>query len=159
MTTRSDFALTTRSVDAHCFSFLHPPTRRVQSLKPKVMCKVSWCDREIEEGAHWRTVLCSVHAQYKEYAKQATVRPWLMYKVESFLDGDIACECCGYDPRDYYPTRPLKQLAGLMDVDHIDPATKGTPEGEHPDNYQLVCKQCHVLKSYDEGDYTNKRFK
>lgn len=40
--TRSDFALTTRSVDAHCFSLLHPPTRRVQSLKPKVMNKLKY---------------------------------------------------------------------------------------------------------------------
>ena len=124
------------------------------------MCKVSWCDRELEEGAHWRKAYCSVHDKFYEYAKHAPSRPWLMYKVEKIvLEGELVCECCGYDPKQFYPTRPLKQLAGLMDVDHIDPASKGTPEGEHPDNYQLVCKQCHVLKSYDEGDYISKRWK
>lgn len=123
------------------------------------MCKVSWCSREIEEGAHWRTVLCSVHAQYKSYGRNALSRPWLMYKVERVVYDELYCESCGYNPKEFFPERSLKQLSGLMDVDHIDPSIKGTQEGEHPLNYQLVCKSCHVLKSYDEGDYVNKRYK
>jgi len=124
------------------------------------MCKVSWCDRELEEGAHGCKKYCDVCDKFYIYARNAIRRPWLFYKVHKIvLEDDLSCECCGYDPKEFYPTRPLKQLAGLMDVDHIDPASKGTPEGEHPDNYQLVCKQCHVLKSYDEGDYIDKRWK
>jgi hypothetical protein len=46
-----------------------------------------------------------------------------------------------------------------MDVDHINSSIKGTPEGEQPSNYQLLCKMCHIIKSYDEGDYVNKKCK
>ena len=45
-----------------------------------------------------------------------------------------------------------------MDVDHINPSIKGTPEGEQPSNYQLLCKMCHIIKSYSEGDYKPKKY-
>jgi hypothetical protein len=79
-----------------------------------------------------------------------------MYKVEKILDDALQCEQCGYDASLYHKDRPLKQLAGLFDVDHINSDIKYTPEGEQPPNYQLLCKQCHILKSYDEGDFVSK---
>jgi 5-methylcytosine-specific restriction endonuclease McrA len=82
-----------------------------------------------------------------------------MYKVEKICSGDLKCEKCGFDPIEKYPDRSLRQLSSLMDVDHINPNIKHTLEGEQPNNYQLLCKHCHVLKSHDEGDYQPKKLK
>ena len=54
--------------------------------------------------------------------------------------------------------RYLNEIQG-MDVDHINPKTKDTLEGEQPSNYQLICKYCHLFKSIDEGDFINKKHK
>jgi hypothetical protein len=123
------------------------------------MCKVSWCHTPLEESAHWASKYCAVHKQYKQYGKNAPRRPWLFYKTEKIVEGNFTCEKCGYSPIRYYPDRPLKELSGLFDVDHINSEIKHTEKGEHPDNYQLVCKHCHVLKSYDERDYTRKDYR
>jgi len=121
------------------------------------MCRVTWCNKETEfYNRSQRYVYCSIHNQYKEYASNANTRPHLMYKVEKVLDGKLQCEDCGYDAHTFHPDRPTNQLAGLFDVDHISSDLKHTPEGEKPSNYQLLCKQCHILKSYDEGDYIPK---
>ena len=82
-----------------------------------------------------------------------------MLNVVKILEGNIACESCGIDKRNQFPNKPLKQIITLLDVDHINPNIKGTLEGEHPNNYQLVCKDCHIFKSHDEGDYINKKYK
>ena len=123
------------------------------------MCKVTWCSNNINENSHWTTKYCDIHKEYKTYGKNAPVRPWLFYKTEKIMAGDLKCESCGYDPRHYFPNRDLKTLSGLFDVDHINSNLKHTPEGEKPSNYQLVCKSCHILKSYDEGDYIRKDFR
>lgn len=122
------------------------------------MCKVTWCKTPIKETAHWATVYCDIHQQYKKYARNASSRPWLMYKVEKILNGTLQCEHCNVDPQIQYPEIDIKILAGLFDVDHIDPSIKGTLKGEQPENYQLLCKNCHAIKSYIEGDFINKRF-
>jgi len=80
-----------------------------------------------------------------------------MYKVEKVVNDELQCENCGYDAKVFHPDRPIKQIAGLYDVDHIDSNTKHKLEGEQPSNYQLLCKQCHILKSYDEGDFIPKK--
>jgi hypothetical protein len=79
-----------------------------------------------------------------------------MYKVEKILEDKLECENCGYNAKSYFPDRPIKQLAGLFDVDHIISNIKHTLGGEQPENYQLLCKQCHILKSYDSGDFVSK---
>jgi len=122
------------------------------------MCKVSWCNNSIEEGAHYSRKYCSIHTQYKLYGKNASSRPWLFYKTEKVVAGDLKCEGCGYDPTEFY-SRTLKELSGLFDVDHINSNIKHTLEGEQPSNYQLVCKHCHILKSYDEGDFVRKDYR
>jgi len=120
-------------------------------------CAVTWCNNETEYyNKTQRYKYCPTHNQYKKYAKNAPIRPHLMYKVEMIVNGKLHCECCGYKAEKYHPNRPLKQLAGLYDVDHIISDTKHTLEGEQPSNYQLLCKQCHILKSYDEGDFISK---
>tara|TARA_R110000851_G_scaffold243672_1_gene396354 strand:+ start:700 stop:1086 length:387 start_codon:yes stop_codon:yes gene_type:complete len=121
-------------------------------------CKVTWCNKETEfvSNKNQKYVYCPTHLQYKKYAINAPRRPHLMYKVENVINDTLKCEGCGYDAKKFFPERPLRQLAGLYDVDHINSNTKHTPEGEQPSNYQLLCKQCHVLKSYDEGDFVSK---
>mgnify|MGYP003639479020 FL=1 len=120
-------------------------------------CRVEWCNNKTEYyNKSQQYKYCPDHIQYKKYASNAPVRPWLMYKVEKILDDALQCENCGYDASIYHKDRPIKQLAGLFDVDHINSDIKHTPEGEQPSNYQLLCKQCHILKSYDEGDFVSK---
>ena len=125
----------------------NPPSEKI--------CRVSWCN-SLVEGYDDRVCYCAVHKQYKVYGKHASVRPWLFYKIEKAVNGELKCERCGYDPKETYPDRDLKTLVILLDVDHINSNLKGTEEGEHPTNYQLLCKHCHILKSIDEGDYQNK---
>ena len=126
--------------------------------KPRTdkICKVSWCSSVVDKDEHHATCYCTVHKQFRRYGSNAPTRPWLFYKVERVANGELKCECCGYDPKESYPDRDLKTLTALLDVDHIDSNLKGTEEGEQPSNYQLLCKHCHILKSIDEGDYLRK---
>ena len=124
------------------------------------MCKVSWCNNETKKGKNGQYLkYCAVHIQYKKYAANAPVRPWLMYKVEKVVNNDLICEHCSLDMVNHYKNAELKAIITAMDIDHINPSIKGTPEGEQPSNYQLLCKMCHIIKSYDEGDYVNKKYK
>jgi len=124
------------------------------------MCKVSWCNNETEfYNKKQRYAFCPTHIQYKQYARNAAVRPWLMYKVEKVVNNDLCCEHCGDNMVKKYKDVPLKVVLTQMDVDHINPNIKGTPEGEQPSNYQLLCKMCHGIKSYNEGDWNNKQYR
>ena len=123
-------------------------------------CKVTWCDRETEfYNRTQQRSYCKIHYNYKKYATNAAGRPWLMYKVEKILDNKLQCEGCGYDAKVFFPDRPINELAGLFDVDHINSDIKYTHKGEQPSNYQLLCKQCHILKSYDKGDFTPEKYR
>ena len=124
------------------------------------MCKVSWCTNESLKYKNGPSkAYCKVHMQYKQYAINAPVRPWLMYKVEKVVEDNLKCEHCGFEPYVTYPNENKKRLISLMDVDHIDPQIKHTPEGEQPSNYQLLCKHCHILKSHEEGDFKAKKYR
>ena len=123
-------------------------------------CRVEWCNNKTElynKKQHYK--FCPIHIQYKKYATNAPVRPWLMYKVEKVVNNNLICEHCGLDMINHYKNAELKAIITAMDVDHINPTIKGTPEGEQPSNYQLLCKMCHIIKSYDEGDYVNKKYR
>ena len=123
-------------------------------------CRVEWCNHETEFYNKKQCYkYCPTHIQYKQYASNAPVRPWLMYKVEKIVNNDLMCEHCDLDMVKHYKNANLKAILTAMDVDHIDSAIKGTPEGEQPNNYQLLCKMCHIIKSYDEGDYINKKYR
>jgi len=82
-----------------------------------------------------------------------------MYKVEKILAKDLVCEHCGLDMVKQYGQENFKSIITAMDVDHINPSIKGTPEGEQPNNYQLLCKMCHVIKSHKEGDFIAKKYR
>ena len=50
-------------------------------------CKVTWCNKETEfYNKSQQYKYCSTHIQYKKYASNAPLRPWLMYKVEKLLE-------------------------------------------------------------------------
>jgi 5-methylcytosine-specific restriction endonuclease McrA len=124
------------------------------------MCKVSWCSNETQKGKNGQYLkYCDMHIQFRKYATHAPSRPWLMYKVEKVVNNDLVCECCGLDMIKHYKNTNLKAIITAMDVDHINSSIKGTPAGEQPINYQLLCKMCHIMKSYEEGDYVNKKYK
>jgi len=123
------------------------------------MCKVSWCNDYSRKWKNGKPMsLCSTHVQYKNICINAINinRPHLMYKVEMFAQGKHQCEQCNFDPVVAYPNLHLRAQASLLDVDHINSNIKHTVEGEHPDNYQLLCKHCHIVKSHLEGDYIAK---
>ena len=124
------------------------------------MCKVTWCNKEALKYKNGNSKsYCGDHIQYKQYASNAPVRPWLMYKVEKILAEDLVCEHCGLDMIKQYGEENFKSIITAMDVDHIDPSIKKTLEGEQPSNYQLLCKMCHVIKSHKEGDYIAKKYR
>ena len=133
--------------------------KELSKYKIKVMCKVSWCNKEDRFFKNGKPkALCSIHIQYEDWVTNARTRPWLMYKLEKILSDDLCCEGCGIDKQKQHPTRPLRQIISLFDVDHINPPLKGTLEGEQPSNYQLLCNDCHKFKSHDEGDFiANKK--
>ena len=124
------------------------------------MCKVTWCNKEALKYKNGNSKsYCGDHIQYKQYATNAPIRPWLMYKVEKILAEDLVCEHCGLDMVKQYGEENFKSIITAMDVDHINPSIKKTLEGEQPSNYQLLCKMCHVIKSHKEGDYIAKKYR
>ncbi len=124
------------------------------------MCKVTWCNKEALKYKNGNSKsYCRDHIQYKQYATNAPIRPWLMYKVEKILAEDLVCEHCGLDMVKQYGEENFKSIITAMDVDHIDPSIKKTLEGEQPSNYQLLCKMCHVIKSHKEGEYIAKKYR
>ena len=121
------------------------------------MCKVTWCNRVDKHYQNGNPkTYCSTH---ENPIPNSQSRPWLFYKREQILKGELGCEHCG----DHYPTKypkvDMKVLISLLDVDHIDNSIKGKPEGEQPSNYQLLCKVCHAIKSHEEGDYNSRKNK
>ena len=114
-------------------------------------CCVSWCD--VDDVKRPRKY-CDLHKS--KFANNISRRPWLNYKVERFNSGNDCCERCGFRPD---PKLPERCRYYLFDVDHKDPSLKGTLEGEQPSNYQLLCKNCHAIKSYMEGDLIAKRYR
>lgn len=119
------------------------------------MCQtVSWCDLE---DRFWKNgnpkPQCSLHYLRGSSAGNALRRPWLYYKKERMDTGKLECEHCKIDLIKEHPNVDAQVLSAVMDVDHINSKLKGTLEGEHPDNYQLLCKTCHAIKSHQEGDF------
>lgn len=126
------------------------------------MCRVSWCNRE---DRFWKSgkpkSLCSVHIQYKNFCSAAAnrLKEYLMYKVEKFALGKGQCEKCGFDPIKAYPNLHSKGQTSMLDVDHIISDHKFITEYENPNNFQLLCKHCHIEKGQLEGDNIRKDYR
>ena len=123
-------------------------------MEIKEKCRVTWCDKPRKA----RSVVCELHSQYKTICRAAIRldRPHLMYKVEKWVKGEHQCERCGFDPTISYPSLDLLGQSSMLDVDHIDSNLKGIKEEESPNNYQMLCKHCHIEKSREEGDCISK---
>ena len=118
-------------------------------------CCVSWCDQTFLKEANTKgRKYCDLHTT--KHCNNRSSRPWLNYKVERFNTGKDICEGCGWQPDQ---NLSLACRYGLFDVDHEKPELKGTPEGEQPSNYQLLCKNCHAIKTYKEKDYLPKKYR
>lgn len=122
------------------------------------VCKCHYCSDLVDENEHHATKHCSLHKP-GNICRKVSSRSWLYYKIEKFNQGDFSCERCKDNLAIKYPDRSMKELAVLFDVDHIDSTIKGTVEGEHPDNYMLLCKNCHALKTLDEDDFNPSKSK
>ena len=118
-------------------------------------CNLHYCSNVIASDAHWRTKYCSEHFS-NTICSNASSRPHLRYKIQAYNKGELICEDCKINLKDIYPDRTLEELATLVDVDHINSDIKHTLEGEHPVNYRLLCKNCHALKTLDNGDFIPK---
>ena len=123
-------------------------------MEIKEKCRVTWCNKPRKA----RSVVCELHSQYKTICRAAIRldRPHLMYKVEKWVKGEHQCERCSFDPTISYPSLDLLGQSSMLDVDHIDSNLKGIKEEESPNNYQLLCKHCHIVKSREEGDCISK---
>lgn len=119
------------------------------------MCQaVHWCDLEDRHYKYGKAKShCSLH--YNRPSNAGT-RPWLYYKAEHMAKGKLECEHCKVDLVKKHPDIDIEILSAAMDVDHINSNIKYTLEGEHPNNYQLLCKTCHAIKSHQEGDFIAK---
>ena len=93
------------------------------------MCKVAWCKKEPLKYMNGKPkAYCKDHIQYKEWVTNAPRRPWLFYKLEKMLVGDLKCEICGIDKVKQHPTRPLKQVTTsyfVMIVISLNPMMMG----------------------------------
>ena len=135
------------------------------------ICKVKWCNREIPKNQFGQPMGNVTHCKlHINRATIASTRPWLYYKAERSAMGKLECEHCGDSLPKKHPNVNIRILEGVMDVDHIKQPTEEdiknnpwydptTGKIEHPDNYQLLCKTCHAIKSHGEGDYIPKNYK
>ena len=119
-------------------------------METKEKCRVHWCNKPPKA----RSLVYELHSQYKLICRAAIRpdRPHLMYKVEKWLKGEHQCEMCNFDPTINYPELDILGQSSMLDVDHIDSNLKGIRKNETPDNYQLLCKHCHIVKSRRDGD-------
>ena len=73
-------------------------------------CKVTWCNRETEfYNKSQQYKYCSTHIQYKKYASNAPLRPWLMYKVEKLLEDKLKCDPSGFLRSPILCNNPLRK--------------------------------------------------
>jgi hypothetical protein len=88
-------------------------------------------------------------------------RVWTWYKKE-------ICEECGFDPLTLPKLQKYDKLArrvyamGLLDIDHITPCHDMKDKHDrnsvsnHPRNLQTLCKHCHAIKTFEEGNFLKK---
>lgn len=63
-------------------------------------------------------------------------------KIRLALVEDLVCECCGFTAQ--HPCQ--------LDVDHIN----GNHDDNSPENLQVLCANCHRLKTFLNRDWENR---
>ena len=148
------------------------------------MCKVPYCDNKRDLGKNGQLMnYCFYHKKLNLMNPSATWEaPHIFFKNEIIFN-DITKLKCNYDiwgdgsecndnKQKYLavPDIDKKWVWGMFDVDHIKKPTEWdkknnkwyyphTGKIEHPSNYQLICKDCHRVKSHINGDYDGSKNK
>lgn len=122
------------------------------------ICKIPNCENTITifEGPG-SEVLCRDHQlQCKEYGGFGNpAEPHTFFR-----DWICSNPLCNYDPRKDPAfeelEEPLKSTAMKyqMHGDHIIPRALGGTDAK--ENIQVLCKKCHDIKSFKNGDFSNK---
>jgi 5-methylcytosine-specific restriction endonuclease McrA len=122
------------------------------------ICKIPNCENTITifEGPG-SEVLCRDHQlQCKEYGGFGNpAEPHTFFR-----DWICSNPLCNYDPRKDPAfeelEEPLKSTAMKyqMHGDHIIPRALGGTDAK--ENIQVLCKKCHDIKSFKNGDFANK---
>ncbi|QJT70414.1 hypothetical protein [Microcystis phage MaeS] len=106
-------------------------------------CKVRKCYRKA-----WRkdgiTPIFHSKCDYcrgKKYARMNSKRRKYLKAAHNKLQ-EGKCQNCGF----------VVVHTCQLDVDHID----GNHNNNHPDNLQVLCANCHRLKTFLNGDYLNE---
>lgn len=153
-------------------------------MEIKEKCKVPYCCNTRDYGKNGQLMdYCHHHKLLNLIVPSATWRkPHLFYKAEIIFNNAHELKCnydiwgdgtkCGDSKLKYLsvPDIDKKWIWGMFDVDHIKPATEKdiknnphyyplTGKIEHPSNYQLLCKDCHRVKSHRNGDYNGVKNK
>jgi hypothetical protein len=147
-------------------------------------CKVHYCTNEREFGKNGQLMnYCSHCKKLNLLNKSGTwENPHIIFKNNIIFNDITALKCnydfwqdgtkCGDTKQKYLavPDIDKKWVWGMFDVDHIKKPTKWdiknnkwycahTGKIEHPSNYQLICKDCHRVKSHRNGDYDGSKNK
>ncbi len=152
-------------------------------MEIKEKCRVHYCTNKRIIGRNGQLMqYCSHCKRLNSLNNSATWRmPHIFFKNEIIFNDITNLRCnydiwgdgtkCGDNKQKYLavPNIDKKWIWGMFDVDHIKKPTEWdkkhnkwyfsyTGKIEHPSNYQLICKDCHRVKSHISGDYDgNKR--
>ena len=64
------------------------------------------------------------------------------YRLKILIKNNLSCSMCGFKAKNKIQ----------LDVDHID----GNHTNNHESNLQVICANCHRLKTYENKDWENK---
>jgi len=116
-------------------------------------CVLDGCNRPL---THYKGPcsqrLCRDHQlMLKQYGGPSRIdRPWTFWKKDH-------CEECGHMPsRDNPKIAELgeaeRSVVGMMML-HVDHVVANKTKNNHPDNLRTLCQECHMLKTWANGDH------
>jgi hypothetical protein len=124
-------------------------------------CKIPNCEEDITifEGPGSELLCRSHQLMCKEYGEDCFGNP---AEPHTFFRGWVCSNLlCQYDPRNdpafneiENPYLKLTAMKYQMHGDHIIPRALGGTDAK--ENIQVLCKKCHDIKSFKNGDFANK---
>ena len=78
-------------------------------------------------------------------------RNWHNKRISFVFKSEPICSICGFE----YKTKDFKELLKKFDVDHIIPVFAGGENNE--ENFQLLCKKCHKIKTKNDLKYYKRK--